>query len=390
MSNIAEHIVKFYESKPQLSRPHLGGSAIGKKCSRALWYSFRWVKSPSFDGRMLRLFSTGQLAEARFVKELRDIGGNVMEFDDRGRQFGFSDFGGHFSGSCDAVAENLPGVDGWALVEMKTHSEKSFEWLKKNGVKVAKPEHWAQMMVYMGYMDLQKAIYLANNKNNDELYTEEIEFDKTAFESFRNKAISIIKSESPPVRISDAIDNFECQYCDYQNICHHDEVSEVNCRTCAHSTPDVDDGGWVCGAKQAKPETELQRVGCQEHLFIPSLLNFATAYHGSNDFVAYETKDGRKFANAVKHAENEYGTAYTSAEIKALGSSLGNARIEEIKEVFPGTKVVSILDLESDDLDKANVKADSPSEKAKKESIKKSVAAIPRSSGWSDKPIKYK
>lgn len=390
MSQVSEAIVQWHASKPQAHRPHLGASLVGKKCQRALWYGFHWVKAPTFDGRMLRLFETGQLAEARFVNELKAIGGNVMEFDDRGRQFGFSDFGGHFSGSCDAVAENLPGIDQWALVEMKTHSEKSFEWLKKNGVKVAKPEHWAQMTIYMGYMELKKAVYLASNKNTDELYTEEVDFDEDAFQALRSKALSIIKSDSPPVRISDAIDNFDCQYCDFQNICHGDEVSEVNCRTCAHSTVDVEDGGWICEKKQAKPEVELQRLGCSEHLFIPSLLNFATAYSGGDDFVAYETKDGVKFANAVKHVDTEFGTAYTSSEIKALGSKLGDARVQEIKEVFPGAKVVSILDLESDNLDDAKVKQDSPSEKAKKESIKKSVAAIPRESGWSHKPIKYK
>ena len=55
-------------------RPHLGASQIGKSCERALWYDFRWATPAHFPGRILRLFETGQLEEARLVKNLRRIG----------------------------------------------------------------------------------------------------------------------------------------------------------------------------------------------------------------------------------------------------------------------------------------------------------------------------
>lgn len=373
----AEHIIQWHGSKPQQGRPHLGASVVGKRCLRAIWYGFRWAKTPHFDGRMIRLFETGQLAEARFVKELRGLGATVMEADEDGKQFNFSDFAGHFSGSCDGVAENIPDIEGWTLLEFKTHGDKSFKWLEKNRLAAAKPEHRDQMILYMGYLGLDKGLYLAANKNDDSIYSEVVEFDPARFEYLKEMALSVITATSPPLRISDDTECFDCKYCDYTDICHGNKVPEVNCRTCAHSTPDTEDGGWICEKKQMKFDIEIQRVGCNSHLYIPSLINFASAYHGSDDYVAYETPAGFKFANAERKVQTEYGAAYMSTEIYIMGDKIGDERVDEVKKEFDGIQVVSLFSIE-DDLDSAIVKQDSKAEKAKKEKIRKTVAAIPK------------
>ena len=41
-------------------REHLGASLIGKSCERALWFDFRWATVSRHEGRILRLFETGQ------------------------------------------------------------------------------------------------------------------------------------------------------------------------------------------------------------------------------------------------------------------------------------------------------------------------------------------
>lgn len=109
-------------------RSHLGASLIGKECERALWYDFRWVTRSKHPGRLLRLFETGQLEEARLVLNLRRTGATVLEVDpETGRQFRVQAHGGHFGGSLDGVAINLleaPKV--WHVLEFKTHSNKSF------------------------------------------------------------------------------------------------------------------------------------------------------------------------------------------------------------------------------------------------------------------------
>jgi len=89
-------------------RTHLGASLIGTECTRAIWYSFRWVTRARHTGRILRLFQTGHLAEPRFVADLRRIGVTVLAVDpDTGGQWTLRDAGGHFGGSMDAVAIGL-------------------------------------------------------------------------------------------------------------------------------------------------------------------------------------------------------------------------------------------------------------------------------------------
>ena len=100
-----EAIYKYYKDKRKNDhRPHLGGSQIGNECSRALWYQFRHAWSPRFDGRMLRLFETGDREEDRIVSNLRGVGVTVWERDpETGKQVRFTECGGHFALSLDGV-----------------------------------------------------------------------------------------------------------------------------------------------------------------------------------------------------------------------------------------------------------------------------------------------
>jgi Uncharacterised protein family UPF0547 len=134
-------------------RDHLGASLIGKHCERALWFDFRWVTPVQFSGRILRLFESGQLEEARLVRNLRATGATVLDRDpETGRQWRVEAHGGHFGGSLDAVAIGLKEAPKtWHVVEFKTHSTKSFFDLTTKGVAQSKPQHWAQMQIYTGF-----------------------------------------------------------------------------------------------------------------------------------------------------------------------------------------------------------------------------------------------
>ena len=102
-------------------RPHLGGSQIGNECSRALWYQFRHAWSPTFDGRMLRLFETGDREEDRIVANLRAVGITVWDKDpDTGKQIMFSECGGHFALSLDGVGEGFAESSKPHTLEFKT------------------------------------------------------------------------------------------------------------------------------------------------------------------------------------------------------------------------------------------------------------------------------
>ena len=278
-------------------RPHLGASLIGRECERALWYGFRWTTRHRFCGRMLRLFETGQREEARLVANLRRIGATVLEVDpETGRQFRVAAHGGHFGGSLDGLALNLPEAPKtWHVLEFKTHSHKSFTALAAKGVEESKPQHFAQMQVYLHLGGLTRALYLAVDKDTDDLYAERVRADGTVAEGLLAKAGRIIFSSGPPPRISEDPAWFQCRLCEHAPLCHGSPepvLPEIHCRTCLHSTPV--EGGWRCERHDRALTDTDQRAGCPQHLFLPPLVP-APQVDAGEDWVEYQLPDGRRW-----------------------------------------------------------------------------------------------
>jgi hypothetical protein len=245
---------------------------------------------------MLRLFETGQREEERFVENLRAVGVEVHDHDEEtGQQFGFSDFGGHFGGSIDGVALGIvEAPKTWHLLEFKTYNEKRFAQLKKHGVQQTAPEHYAQMVVYMDYMGLERAFYLAVNKNTDELYGERIKADPGYADLLKMKAKRIVFADRPPARLSDDPEFWKCRFCDHRAVCHEAQPSEVHCRSCLHSTPV--DGGWHCARHDQQLNAQEQLRGCSDHLYIPDLLP-GDVVDAGDDHVDYRLEDGTTLRN---------------------------------------------------------------------------------------------
>lgn len=280
-------------------RPHLGASQIGKSCERALWYDFRWATPAQFPGRILRLFETGQLEETRLVKNLRRTGATVLEVDpETGRQWRVEAHGGHFGGSLDAVALGLlEAPKTWHVVEFKTHSAKSFRELVAKGVAEAKPQHWAQMQIYMHLTGLTRAMYVAVCKDTDDLYVERVHADGGAAERLLAKAGRVIHAARPPARVSKDPTWFECRFCDHHEICHGDAAAAVTCRSCLHSTPTT--SGWTCARWGQTLGDQEQRAACARHLFIPDLVPGEVVDAGE-DHVVYRMRDGATWINDAR------------------------------------------------------------------------------------------
>lgn len=311
------------------NRPHLGASLIGHACERYLWLTFRWVGTKKHSGRMLRLFETGQLEEARLIANLRRIGVEVHDVQPDGRQWRVSALGGHFSGSMDGACVGLPEAPKtWHVLEFKTHNEKSFNTLTKDGVLKAKPQHYAQMQTYMGLTGMERAMYMAVNKNTDEIYTERVDFDPVEFAKLMARAERVINAAEPPLRCSNDPSWWLCKMCDFYGHCHGDDAPAVNCRTCAHSTPETDgDGRWTCRHLETEIGLLVQREShqCSSHRYIPILLErFATQKDYVNGDVVYDSATG-PFANG------EGMGSFSSVEIHAMGDKRALGATADIK-----------------------------------------------------------
>lgn len=254
-------------------RPHLGASLIGKECLRELWYVFRHCQQSTFPGRIQRLFERGQREEALFVEELRAIGVRITDLDSDGNQLRIGDIGNHFGGSLDGLIEGgLKESNKPHIAEFKTHNDKSFKLLVKDGVEKSKPQHYAQMQIYMHYMSVDRAFYEAVNKNDDSLYTERIKYCKKTALKLIEKAETVINAKFPPEKLTQNSTDWRCRFCDFKDICHGNKVAEVNCRTCVNSTPEMDgDGKWSCKHWGEMPKG-FTGSDCDKHLFIPGVL----------------------------------------------------------------------------------------------------------------------
>lgn len=305
VSPTREAIFAAYEADAhQGFRLHLGASLIGKPCDRSLWYDFRWTTAAAHPGRLLRLFETGQLEEARIVRNLRRIGATVLEVDpETGRQWRVEAHGGHFGGSLDAVALNLPEAPRtWHALEFKTHAAKGFVALVAQGVRLAKPQHFAQMQIYLRLTGIIRAMYLAVNKNNDDLYVERVEIDADYADRLLARAGRIIFAARPLERISEDPAWYECRMCDHAEVCRGQAAAAVNCRTCLSSTPI--EGGWWCERHERTLSEADQRAGCDQHLYLPDLVPEEQIDAGT-DWVSYQLPGGGVWCDRGRHKFQE-------------------------------------------------------------------------------------
>ena len=288
----------YSKSRKDAHRPHLGGSQIGHACKRALWYQFRHMDRPDFDGRVLRLFETGDREEERLVANLRAVGVKVWDRDpETGRQIRFTAHDGHFALSLDGVGEGFKESSQPHTLEFKTMNDKNFRAMSAKGCKETKPVYWAQCQIGMHLAGLDRCAFIAVNKNTDDIYMERIKLDPAEALALLAKAGEVIWSDKPPEKLSNDPAWWECKFCDYHAICHRGKPPEVNCRTCAHATPEKGgDGLWSCakGREIGKP--------CGLHLFNPYAMPWEV-HDATSNWVEYVTDDGEVIRNEGNSAD---------------------------------------------------------------------------------------
>lgn len=242
----------------------LGSSFIGEECIRQIWLDWRGFAREQFEGRILRLFETGHLQEARIVDDLRRAGFAVWDKQEDGSQYQFTDPSGHFITKVDGVIRDVPDSDKPHVLEVKTHNKNSFSSLVKKGVQYAKPTHYAQMQISMALGGFTRALYVAVCKDDEQFYVERIREDKDEQKKLQQKIVKLTEARLRPAGISDDGSSFGCKFCSMKSVCTKETEPLRHCRTCTMCTPGQE-GKWVCELNKHTLTIDEQRKGCEHY-----------------------------------------------------------------------------------------------------------------------------
>lgn len=324
------------------SRTYLGMSSIGRECSRALWYDFRWASPSVWPADALKRFEDGHMGEdlqARRLQMLPAI--TLYVLDSRtGEQFGYTDHGGHFRGHMDGVILGLlQAPKTWHVWEHKqTDPKKQASLLKAKGEHGEKralqawdPVYFGQAQMYMGHSRLERHYLTCATPGGRNTVSVRTNYEPNVFESLTAKALRIITAQTPPARLSERPDWYRCGWCSHHGICHEKVIPQVSCRTCAHATPEMDgDGRWSCAAFGCDLPDQVQRDSglCPAHIFIPDLLPWKavdSGQQGTESWVEYD-KDGISIINGAN--------GWKSNEIAANVALIGDPEATAIRARF--------------------------------------------------------
>jgi len=253
------HVMELNRKPP---RNYLGISAIGHQCIRHVFYSWRFALPEIFPARLYRLFSRGHAEEFRFVDYLRGAGYPTLMNDPKTKkQFELVQHHGHIRGHSDGFTYIN---NEWHVAEYKTASNKS--WLKLNrakSVKVANFQYYAQCQEYMYGFNVNKALFMSVNKDNDLLYIEFIDRDKQVHMEMQERFVELCMTPTIPKRCSQEETYYICTFCNFKGLCFSTDKPVSTCRMCSHVEL-VKKGGWKCKKYTKNLSLSQQYRGCSK------------------------------------------------------------------------------------------------------------------------------
>ena len=312
-----------HEARIETPRRYLGASVLGDPDDRGLWLSFRGVFEPQFSGRILRLFRRGHLEEVTAAQDLIAAGCVVSH---TGADQLAVNLGGHLGGHADGIIESgVPEAPKTRhLWECKTHSKKSFDDVVKNGVRKSKDQHWIQMQCYMHGLGLTRALYYAVCKDDDAIYTERVEYDKTAALAAIDRGYRITTADRmpephylDPTYFAAKWSNFYAVYfpasaqeSDWRKLKRQREshvplLARIKCswKNCARTTVRADGTWWAEKYDCAIPADRIDTYSEDDHLLHPDVMALAgwewLQDQSSPDVFAFRLPTGEKVKNGA-------------------------------------------------------------------------------------------
>jgi len=214
---LKELIDKFYSDRQKdRDQTHFYITDAGR-CPRAIFFKFKNAPREAIDARVLRMFEHGDYIHQLIMKALlsvRAVHVVASEVNIPPQEL--------ISGRADAIVS-----DGKELhvVDIKSMNSMIFRNLIE-----PKEENVDQIQLYMHYFKVPKGILLYVNKDNQDLKEFIIDYDKERSENLLDKMTKLkkeIDKDVIPERLLEYPKSWQCQYCQFKEICSMTDGGEV-------------------------------------------------------------------------------------------------------------------------------------------------------------------
>lgn len=206
---LKELINQFYSEQRKDREQHHFYITDAGKCGRAIFFRFKKAPREEIEPRVLRLFDHGNSIHRLIMKPLlaiKKIHVIASEVNIPPQEL--------IKGRADAIISD--GKDLYVL-DIKSINSMVFKNLDQ-----PKEEHLDQIQLYLHYLDPKKGILLYVNKDTQELKEFEIPYDSKRVQSLLKELSDLkikIDSNIIPPRIPGWPDDWQCQYCQFKEIC---------------------------------------------------------------------------------------------------------------------------------------------------------------------------
>lgn len=210
-------------------REYLGASVVGDPCERRVQYEWLAIRGEiprqRFSAQTLRRFDRGNIYEARAKSWLEAAG---FMFVTPGKHLSFTDFDGRFRGHVDGVIggfyypASTCAIPLPCLWECKCLASKGAKAVAKDGLKKYSSAYFAQVHLYMAYLNLSQCLFTVVNADDMTLGHYLIPFDAAEAEATKGKVGRVFQSTGMGELLPRCTQDpafFLCGYCPYRENC---------------------------------------------------------------------------------------------------------------------------------------------------------------------------
>jgi len=176
------------------------------QCQRKIMLEYNKLETKGFDARTLRVFDNGNKVHERVIKYLADAGYEPEEE--------------------ITIPENVPNIHGRLDAKIIDGGKPKIVEIKSinmRNVTEAKPEHVAQLMIYMHFTKINDGYLIYESKQTQELFFFPVTYDKELWDKIDmwiEETNKLMKQNTiPNIPFGFRKDKYPCGWCKFQNHC---------------------------------------------------------------------------------------------------------------------------------------------------------------------------